>query len=126
MILMFSKMMTIMWMKLKNIINERNNVQLIVLVWSQGKKYTGVLNVNEDAEDNGSVTEVVSHSSKNGLSYCKDNDEHDKKKWRTGKSYFNTEEQMKEFKAPSTQLSTQELLLNVPPRPTTRRAMAAR
>jgi hypothetical protein len=68
----------------------------------------------------------VSHSSKNGLSYCKDNDEHDKKKWRTGKSYFNTEEQMKEFKAPSTQLSTQELLLNVPPRPTTRRAMAAR
>jgi len=57
--------------------------------------------VIEDAEDNGRVTEVASYSSE-------------------------TKEPIEEFKAPSMQLSTQELLLNVPPRPTTRRAMAAR
>ena len=80
------------------------------------------------AENNGSATEVASHSSKNSSSYCKVNEEQDvdKKKRRTIKSYFNAAEPVEESKTQSTQVSTQELLSNVPPRPTTKRAMTAR
>ena len=40
---------------------------------------------SEDAEDNVSVTDVAANSNTNFTSYCKGNDEHDKKKRHTGK-----------------------------------------
>ena len=40
---------------------------------------------SEGAEENVSVTEVTANSDTNSSSYCKGNDEHDKKKRHTGK-----------------------------------------